>query len=65
MVYLAYRGGCMTTIKNSFDKNILINLIGIMISINEEQRNDLKLLTTDELEHKYKLLIKEKSEEML
>lgn len=55
----------MNTIKNSFDKNILINLIGIMIAINEEQRNDLKLLTTDELEHKYKLLIKEKSEEML
>lgn len=52
-------------VKQDLNKEILINLIGVMIEINKEERNSLNDLSKSELEHKYKLLIKEKSEEML
>lgn len=65
MVYLAYieRGDYMLSTVNI--KYEYIDLINLLIGISTQEKKQLSRLPLEEIKHKYYLILKEKSEEML
>lgn len=65
MVYLAYKreGGYMLSTVNT--KYEYIDLINLMVGITSEEKKRLSKLSLEEVETRYYLIFKEKSEEML
>lgn len=65
MVYLAYieRDDYMLSTVNI--KYEYIDLINLLIGISTQEKKQLSRLPLEEIKHKYYLILKEKSEEML